>query len=320
MSKSESDFWWGIKAGCIIAVIWIHIFALTNWGENRCGVYIRQLFNFPVAMFVFMSGYFIDTEQVKKSWKAWMKKRLLRILIPYIVISLLYILVSIVIYGNVVNIKGIFASLLLGTSNLQMYFCLMIMQLIIITPFLIRKRSYKKLAFSGFVTFICVVIQYMNVAYGFLPISMGIFGGTWLLFYYIGIYIRERKFLFSYSLKWCIVVCICMMAVMFLETEFMLRSAIFENFSMAQIKFGNYFFVLSFAVLLCKISKHIYIKGVFVRIGKMSFEIYLIHMFFLNILNFCLPQINRFLMFAITLFISYIVCTCWRRLVLKWKM
>ena len=318
MDKQESAYWYMIKGVCIIAVIIIHILSLKNWGDNRTEVYIRQVLNFPVAVFVFLAGYFVKTEEVKENWKRWVRKRGCRILIPYIIFSLLYIMISVVLYKNTVNIKGVLVSLLLGTSNVQMYFCIMLFQCIVITPLLVYAIEYQLgLLLSGMVTFICILISYANQLYKILPFSIGIFGGSWILFYFMGIYLRnkddsfEEKIIswelgafFVFATSWLI-----------LETEWMYRSDVFRSYSMSQVKIGNCLFVTCLILLLYKCSKDVKSinpRGILVSIGKVSFGIYLIHTFFLDVLEYYLPNTDFIPLFLITLISSYIISWVWR--------
>lgn len=60
----KSKFWQSVRGGCILAVIMIHC------PTGQFGMYqavwlaVRQTINFPVAVFVFMAGYFVKPEKV----------------------------------------------------------------------------------------------------------------------------------------------------------------------------------------------------------------------------------------------------------------
>lgn len=62
--KTKSKYWQVIRGICILAVVMIH--SLVGLNEINQGIWlaIRQLINFPVAVFIFMSGYFVAPEKV----------------------------------------------------------------------------------------------------------------------------------------------------------------------------------------------------------------------------------------------------------------
>ena len=69
--NNKSQYWQVVRGICILAVIAIHCPQGTD--ENLfTWLGIRQLINFPVALFIFMAGYFV------KPWKVditWLKNR-----------------------------------------------------------------------------------------------------------------------------------------------------------------------------------------------------------------------------------------------------
>jgi len=70
----------------IIGVLVIHVFSVIMESSDMTVLIGRQLVNYAVALFVFISGYLYATSSWPESWAAYglfLRKKLLRILIPY---------------------------------------------------------------------------------------------------------------------------------------------------------------------------------------------------------------------------------------------
>lgn len=59
----KQQFWQMIRGICILAVIMIHC---PQGGAVWLG--IRQVINFPVALFIFMAGYFVNPSKIDRNW------------------------------------------------------------------------------------------------------------------------------------------------------------------------------------------------------------------------------------------------------------
>ena len=62
------QFWQSIRGICILAVIMIHCPQGENGLNQNTWLGIRQIINFPVALFIFMAGYFVNPLKVDKNW------------------------------------------------------------------------------------------------------------------------------------------------------------------------------------------------------------------------------------------------------------
>ncbi len=74
---NKSQFWQMIRGICILAVIMIHCPSgqtYTNIDYNAW-IVLRQCINFPVAMFVFLAGYFMIPEKTQGDYKIFLSKR-----------------------------------------------------------------------------------------------------------------------------------------------------------------------------------------------------------------------------------------------------
>lgn len=125
----KSEYWQCIRGICILAVIMIHC---PSGHEIWLG--IRQLINFPVAVFIFMAGYFVNPQKVDKQW---LKKRW-RLLIPYLLWNSVYSLKNVM---TGINIKSVIYAFVFGQSAASLYYILVLLQLTLLTPYLINKRK-----------------------------------------------------------------------------------------------------------------------------------------------------------------------------------
>lgn len=67
---SKSKYWQAVRGICILAVIMIHCPVGRNGIDQEIWLLIRQVINFPVAIFVFMAGYFVNLEKVDGNYLA----------------------------------------------------------------------------------------------------------------------------------------------------------------------------------------------------------------------------------------------------------
>lgn len=311
MEKQKSDFWWMIKGICAIAVIAIHSFI--SMEVTGSVVVTRQFINFPVILFIFMAGYFVNVSKIKSDWKKWTVGRLRRIMLPYLVFSVLYLLFAWRIKGMLINWKGVIASILLGTSNVHMYYCIVMLQLIIITPLIIA--LYNK----SWLKYVCFFVTAAGVAQRYIgawkPPAFLIFDALcapWLLFYVWGIYAgtaaRERKEK-TVSFKKDVLWLLAAAAFMFAESWFLFQTETFHILSVTQVRIGNFVFTACLIRLVLDAStKDIRPVWWLCSIGKISFGIYLIHMFIVDALLQIYPKANYFVILCTALAGSYVIC------------
>jgi uncharacterized membrane protein YcfT len=115
-TKDKDNFFQIIRGICIICVVLIH--SQNGIIYKDSGVYsfnydywliFRQLINFPVAVFVFLTAYFTNiTKVIEKPWPYYIS-RCKRLVIPFMVWSILYSALSVV--KNGFNIDIVFIGL-----------------------------------------------------------------------------------------------------------------------------------------------------------------------------------------------------------------
>lgn len=78
--ERKREYWQSIRGICILAVVLIHSLGGFDYsvGYDAEFIILRQVINFAVATFVFMSGYFVPVEKICNkdfSYKDWILNR-----------------------------------------------------------------------------------------------------------------------------------------------------------------------------------------------------------------------------------------------------
>lgn len=120
-----------LRALAIICVVLIH-----TCPEGMITVFVRPLLNIGVATFLFISG-FLTKVPVNNTYLFY-QKRIRRVLVPYIIWSIIYSLVQ----GGT-NLNGMMMNILLAQSGPQFYYILVYIQFVILTPLIYWLLSSK---------------------------------------------------------------------------------------------------------------------------------------------------------------------------------
>jgi len=97
----------------------------------------RQLINFPVALFIFMCGYFVNPEKTRDDKQYLVKRGGVKLFLPYLIWSLIYSMLNILlalVKGDKLSVRRILVDFLLGDSAPQLYYCIVLLQLTVLTP------------------------------------------------------------------------------------------------------------------------------------------------------------------------------------------
>lgn len=123
-----------LRAISIIAVVMIHTLPVD------LSVSVRPFINFGVATFLFLSGYLTDTSKI--NIKEFYKKRIIRVLILYIIWSILYTTASFASDG--IDVKRYIINFLIAGGAATMYYIFVYIQFVLLTPLLgkLLERKY----------------------------------------------------------------------------------------------------------------------------------------------------------------------------------
>ncbi len=262
-----------LRTMAIFAVVMIHsnadgIFAVIN----------RPFLNFAVAMFTFLSGFLTKTKI--DNIFGFYKKRIAKVLIPYIIWTIFYSVIT----GNIINvIKNLFTA----KACIPFYYILIYIQLVLLTPF-VSKLLHSKYRYLGWfvsplyifiVRYVCV-FSHIDLGFPF-PESLCL---AWFTYYYLGMALGNNKIDFRWSIKSTLFLYIGVIIIS--EIEGLLWYSIMHNFDLAttQIRLTS----VATSVVACLLA-YLFIKNekaninvpwlenLLVAIGNSSFGIFFSH-------------------------------------------
>lgn len=318
MKRDNSfDVWRGIA---IIFVVAIHA---SNTGKEFLSgpsqwnyfatLGLRQIYNFAVPLFFFMAGFFADKEieTVATRWKTYIGKKLTRILVPYILWSIVIILAL----QRNFDLLALAKKLLLGQAQGPYYFLIALSFLYILTP-VISRFGIKQSTTSCILIINAVavsIIYFLRVRLGesFTWQMSALPCTSWILFYYLGLQIRkcENQPLFTHfrSIPSAVGLAICCLVLSWIESYFLISHPSGPYlWAGSQIKFSSFLYSIAiinlFTVLRKKEWKY---PSFLVFLGQASFGIYLIHELFRGRISYRLSNIEN--LYAIQPLFQFIV-------------
>ena len=247
------------------------------------GVIVRCFVNFAVALFIFLSGYL--TRIINTDIMTFYKKRLLRVIIPYCIWSVLYTIAF-----N--KWDSFIFNFITGQCCFVYYFIIVYIQLTILVPWISKfvQSKYWKLGFM--ITPILIFIEYiffLNDKQIASPYN-GLFFGVWFIFFYLGMCIRNGNIRISSDCKNFYYLFVIGYVIQLIES---ILWYIYGNYNMAttQLKFSAILCSVIVSIIaylwITKETKILYnrISKIFIMIGNYSFGIYLTHIALMAVFN-----------------------------------
>lgn len=184
------------RAIAIIAVVMIHTTPNGEWQ-----VFCRPFINYAVASFLFLSGYL--TKADNGNWTSFCKKRITRVLVPYVVWTVLYSL-PMLYHSGPGGISRLVYNLITTGACGTFYYIYVYIQFVLLTPLMFRLANSKFRHIGWIIAPASIMIfkyaflftgaslnRYMALAW-----SLSCLG--WFTFYYLGLLlgngIIERQF------------------------------------------------------------------------------------------------------------------------------
>lgn len=300
----KQEFWQGVRGICILAVVFIHCsngLAFEGMGAAAWNyhywVVSRQLVDFAVGLFLFLSGYFTRQQNALANPAGYLKERLCRIGIPYVFWTLFYTAFSgaysVLIAGNPYPLgKNLLRNFFLGESMPQMYFILVLLQLTLLTPMLLRcmeKPWLHRLCLC--ISPVCLMVYYLVLfRTGAYPPYYHVVFFPWLYFYYCGLWMRKKGISLKPPARRELGIAgatvIGALAICILEGYLMKWGGV----TGAEITSQNRLSVLVYITALLWLIILLYRKGCKIprwlaRIGDASFGIYFVHTLVLQLVR-----------------------------------
>ncbi len=195
--EGRNNFIQVVRAFAIIAVVMIHTCPPGEWQ-----VFCRPFINFSVATFLFLSGYLTKIEN--DNWPKFHKKRIVRVLVPYVIWTIIYSLPAIIVNGE---INCLFKNLLTAKASVPLYYIFVYIQFVLLTP-LLGKLIKSKFQFLGwFVAPISIIaFKYYSLFSGtelnsYVSLIWSDVCLGWFTFYYLGLVLGNKVINKGFSLK-----------------------------------------------------------------------------------------------------------------------
>ncbi|EMC7765775.1 acyltransferase [Acinetobacter baumannii] len=296
-----------IRSTACILVLLTHVSAAFNV-NNSIGfqtsliAFINQFSRFGTPLFCVITGflfakYFYSSINIKYFYQS----RISKILIPYLVWSLIY---SIIIFFFSKKLFSTFIqepiiSLLSGKAFYHLYFMSTILQFCLIFPLLrlLRNVNVFTLTVSALIiNILSIVFLYKSDIYF---ISDRAFVGNWLFYFVFGIvFFRYKNFKFNLKVNLIIIATI----TFFILFEVLINKKLFESTRLENLIYIPILFATLYSVFNKKISNNL------IKIGYYSMGIYLIHPILILVLKKIIPNIF-FQQYPTSLFILILLIT-----------
>jgi len=293
------------RALAIIGVVMIHTTPAGEW-QMLC----RPFINFSVATFLFLSGYLTKTKN--EDWGAFMKKRIVRVIVPYLIWSFLY---------SVQKLEYLPMMLLVGTVAPQMYFIIVYIQFVLLTPLLGKLATSRYQALGWFVAPVsALVFKYFWLLTNQQPNDYVSLFWTdaclgWFTYYYLGLILGNRVMERRYSLK--VLGILYLVSIVVQMAEGYGWQMLGEAGCGTQLKLSSFLTSTIFLLIIHTLLQdgRFDIKSRFLRmLGDYSFGVFLCHMLVLDALVEFVPfyesipyPLNALVVVLVSLLFCYII-------------
>ena len=293
----------------IIAVVMIHTTPPGQWQ-----IFCKPFINFAVAAFIFLSGYLTKTDN--DNWLKFYTRRISRVLVPYIIWTVIYSIPDI----RSAGMSALAKNLLCANATTTLYYIFVYIQFVLLTPLLgkLAKSPYRNLGW--------LIAPLSVILFKYIPVFGGIEQSKhiqlfwndaclgWFTFYYLGLIlgnrIIDRKFnIRNLAILYCASLLLQMAeGYLWYKTD---PAGCGSQLKLTSILSSSIFILLIYGVLLNR--NHQPKSRLLCFIGDYSFGIYLVHMMFLKLFEtFDLYKLIPYPINSIVvLAISFIFCyTC----------
>lgn len=313
MSYTRNKYFDFIRGIAIIMVVGIHTFSPVH--AEFCSLIglincmIRQLLNSAVPLFLAISGYFIASKVIDNKKSINIKKQIYKVYIPTLIFSLPYLFVASIGLNSAKElVANIFYFFICGYG--VFYFIALIIQYYVLSGWLLKINYKKLLLISSMLSVISVsIVEYLLYALK-CNISLIFYAGPftlWIIFFCLGIFIRKCNR--RYSLKLSVILAGVGLLLSIIECYLWLR---FSGSPSYGIKLSS--FIFSAGVIMAVFSPRMeksftynsFNKAI-IRIGEISFGIYLVHLMIVNVISMYVRIDCWLINWAIALMISVLV-------------
>lgn len=270
-----------LRAIAIIAVVIIHTTPPAEWQ-----VFCRPFINYAVALFLFLSGYLTKSEN--NNWKTFYKKRISRVIIPYIIWSVIYSIPNIYLHNQ--GIERLFLNLITTKACATLYYIFVYIQFVLLTPLLCKLATSRYRFIGWIIAPISLIFPYYNLLTEtepnkYIAILWSVSCLGWFTFYYLGLVLGNKIIKKNFSLKSLTILYIISILIQMAEGYgWMLlgETNCGTQLKLSSLLTSTIFLLMSYSIL----TRNIQIKNKFLHaLGDYSFGIYLCHIMIIMILS-----------------------------------
>ncbi len=277
MTNNKRDDIQILRAVAIIAVVLIH-----TCPSGMYQVWCRPFINFAVGLFLFLSGYL--TKMHDDSWITFYKRRVSRVLIPYLIWTVIYSMSPLP--DPFLLLKNIITS----NATAHLYYIPVYVQFVLLTPLIIRlaKSRYRHIGWMiapvSILLFCYPQLYAGRMPNGYLAMANDISCLNWFTFYYLGIVLGNG--IISLDCSWKRIVLLLLASIVLQVIEGYILNGLGVNNCGTQVKITSLLTSSLACILAYNLLKQqkIRIKNpLLLTMGKYSFGIYLCHILFLRL-------------------------------------
>ena len=211
MTEQKSNKIQVLRGIAIIAVVLIHTSPV-----GLPSIFIRPFLNFCVGLFLFLSGYL----SIAKKWNP--KKRIVKIIIPYIIWTIIYVIMQN--YRNISIIpKRIIHCLIAADASHMTYYVFVYCQLTLLIP-LIDKLAKSKFKYIGFIIspIEVIIMRLLPLIFGitfnsFFARMINLSCVVWFIYFYMGYLIGNNLLKIKKTTKFYVAILIISFAIQICE-------------------------------------------------------------------------------------------------------
>ena len=304
----------------IIAVVMIHTTPAGQWQ-----IFCKPFINFAVAAFIFLSGYLTKTDN--DNWFKFYTRRISRVLVPYIIWTVIYSIPDIRSAGMSALVKN----LLCANATTTLYYIFVYIQFVLLTPLLgkLAKSPYRHLGW--------LIAPLSVILFKYIPVFGGIEQSKhiqlfwndaclgWFTFYYLGLILGNRIIDQKFNIRNLAILYCASLLLQMAEGYLWYKTdpaGCGSQLKLTSILSSSIFIMLMYSVLLNRNQQPK--SRLLCMIGDYSFGIYLVHMMFLKLLEtfdfyILIPYpINSIVVLAISFIFCYTCSTVFGKKLGRW--
>jgi surface polysaccharide O-acyltransferase-like enzyme len=245
----------------------------------------RQVLNFSVPLFITISGFFLANKETNtiESYLKFVSRQVQRVLIPYLLWCIVYLGID---YFRGESLSNLVYRLFTFSPTGPFYFIILIIEYYLLLPILQKSATIKGLIVSACISGLsCFLVFYFRYYTEIrLPPFVNGSAPSWLVFFVLGIYLRNNVIKLSNSV---LILLLISGLVLSLSETYILYYRFHDIVeSVTALKISSFVYSVFIILLAFKNADKKCIKTKYiVYIGEISFGIYLSHMFFMDRIN-----------------------------------